>query len=81
MHRLLTGRKLKPETVVWASRLTVLGLLLLLCTMACSLLLVLRVAMADTGAAWLVGGVVAWFVLCWFVVPLWARHRSGPGAR
>ncbi|MEC3992351.1 DUF6328 family protein [Actinacidiphila sp. DG2A-62] len=81
MHRLLTGRKLKPETVVWASRLTVLGLLLLLCTMACSLLLVLRVAMADTGAAWLVGGVVAWFVLCWSVVPLWARHRSGPGAR
>ena len=26
MHRLLTGRRLKPETVAWASRLTVLGL-------------------------------------------------------
>jgi Family of unknown function (DUF6328) len=76
MHRLLTGRRLKPETVVWASRLTVLGLLLLLCTMASSLLLVLRLAVHGSGALWLVGGMVAWFALCWFVVPLWARHRS-----
>src|SRR5690348_2105459 len=40
MHRLLTGQRLKPETVQWAARMTVLGLFLLLCTMACSLLLV-----------------------------------------
>jgi hypothetical protein len=79
MHRLLTGRRLKPETVVWASRLTVLGLLLLLCTMASSLLLVLRLAMHGSGAGWLVGGMVVWFVLCWFVLPLWARHHSGRG--
>ncbi|WP_329129930.1 DUF6328 family protein [Streptomyces sp. NBC_01476] len=79
MHRLLTGRRLKPETVVLASRLTVLGLVLLLCTMASSLLLVLRVAIRDTSAAWLVGAMAVWFVLCWFVLPLWARHRSGPG--
>ena len=79
MHRLLTGRRLKPETVALASRLTVLGLVLLLCTMASSLLLVLRVAIRDTGAAWLVGLMVVWFVLCWFVLPLWARYRSGPG--
>jgi hypothetical protein len=81
MHRLLTGRMLKPETVVWASRLTVLGLVLLLCTMASSLLLVLRVAVVDGAAAWLVTGMVVWFVLCWFVLPLWARYRSDPGER
>lgn len=81
MHRLLTGRRLKPETVIWASRLTVLGLGLLLCTMASSLLLVLRIAVHDSGAAWLVGGMVVWFVLCWVVLPLWARHRSDPGER
>ncbi|MFG1811189.1 DUF6328 family protein [Streptomyces sp. NPDC049040] len=80
MHRLLTGRRLKPETVVWASRLTVLGLFLLLCTMACSLLLVLRLTVHDPLAAWLAGAMVAWFALCWLVLPLWARHSSTPGA-
>jgi hypothetical protein len=79
MHRLLTGRRLKPETVVLASRLTVLGLVLLLCTMASSLLLVLRVAIQDSWASWLVGGMVAWFALCWFALPLWARLRNRPG--
>jgi hypothetical protein len=78
MHRLLTGRRVKPETVVWASRLTVLGLVLLLCTMVCSLLLVLRVAVHDPVAGWLVGVVAVWFAVCWFALPLWARHRSGP---
>lgn len=81
MHRLLTGRRLKAETVVWASRLTVLGLVLLLCAMASSLLLILRVAIHDSGAAWLVGAMVVWFLLCWFVLPLWARRHSVPSAR
>ncbi|WP_328540711.1 DUF6328 family protein [Streptomyces sp. NBC_00344] len=76
LHRLLTGRQLKPQAVVWASRLTLLGLALLLCTMACSLLLVLRVALHNTTALWLVGVMVGWFVVCWGVIPLWARHMS-----
>ncbi|MEE4545133.1 DUF6328 family protein [Streptomyces sp. V4-01] len=78
IHRLLTGRRLKPETVAWASRLTLLGLALLLCTMASSLLLVLRLATRDAVAAWLVGAMVLWFVLCWVAVPLWARFGSRP---
>lgn len=81
MHRLLTGRRLKPETVTVASRLTVLGLVLLLCTMASSLLLVLRLAMGGGGAGWLVGLMVAWFVLWWFALPLWTRYHSAPGRR
>jgi len=76
MHRLLTGSRLKPETVVLASRLTVLGLALLLCTMASALLLVLRVATDNSAAGWLVGAMVAWFALWWFTLPLWARHRG-----
>ncbi len=80
MHRLLTGRRLKPETVTVASRLTVLGLVLLLCTMATALLLVLRLAARGATAGWLVGAMVAWFALCWFAVPVWAgRHRNGAG--
>jgi hypothetical protein len=76
MHRLLTGRRLKPETVAWASRLTVVGLFLLLCTTTCSLLLVLRLVVPDTLAAWLAGGLVLWFTLCWLAVPLWAVRRA-----
>ncbi|MET9556762.1 DUF6328 family protein [Streptomyces sp. NPDC006645] len=78
LHRLLTGRRLKPETVLLASRLTVLGLVLLLCTMTSSLLLVLRLAVRDAWAAVLVVVVAVWFLLCWFVAPLWARHQGNP---
>lgn len=76
LHRLLAGRQLKPQTVKWAARLTLLGLGLLLCTMALALLLILRVALHNTLALWLVGTMVAWFVICWFVLPVWARHRG-----
>ncbi|MFF8958346.1 DUF6328 family protein [Streptomyces sp. NPDC014894] len=74
-HRLLTGRRLKPQTVVWASRITIVGLVLLLCTMASALLLILRVALHDASALWIVAAMVLWFVLCWFVLPLWIRLR------
>ncbi|MFI9029405.1 DUF6328 family protein [Streptomyces sp. NPDC053560] len=76
LHRLVTGRRLKPETVTWASRLTVLGLVLLLCTMVSAMLLILRVALHGTGAMWLVGGMLVWFVLCWFVLPMYARRSA-----
>ncbi|MCL2729006.1 MAG: DUF6328 family protein [Actinomycetia bacterium] len=76
VHRLLTGHRLKPETVAFASRLMALGLFLLLCTMVCSLLLVVRVAASDTTSLWVVGVMVVWFALCWLGFPLWARHRN-----
>ncbi|ROQ69327.1 hypothetical protein EDD93_3825 [Streptomyces sp. 840.1] len=76
LHRLLAGRRLKPWTVKWASRLTLLGLGLLLCTMALALLLILRVALHNSLALWLVGAMVIWFCVCWFVLPAWARHRE-----
>ncbi|MEU1349030.1 DUF6328 family protein [Streptomyces sp. NPDC005775] len=75
-HRLLTGRRLKPQTVTWASRLTVIGLILLFCTMCSALLLILRVALHNALALWLVGGMALWFVVCWFVFPVWALARS-----
>ncbi|MEU0742980.1 DUF6328 family protein [Streptomyces sp. NPDC006134] len=75
LHRLVSGRRVKPQAVRWASRLTLLGLVLLLATMTASLLLILRVATDDGFVPWLVAGVVAWYLLCWFVLPLWTRHR------
>ncbi|MEU6880358.1 DUF6328 family protein [Streptomyces sp. NPDC046712] len=74
-HRLVAGRRIKPHAVVWASRLTFIGLLLLLATLASALLLVLRVATQASYVPWLVSGLVAWYLLCWFVLPLWVRRR------
>lgn len=72
-HRVVSGRRIKPEAVVWASRLTFVGLVLLLATCTSALFLVLRVATQDALVPWLVAGVVAWYLLCWFGLPLWAR--------
>jgi membrane protease YdiL (CAAX protease family) len=75
LHRLVSGRRVKPHAVDWASRLTFVGLMLLLATMTAALLLILRVATHDGFVPWLVAGIVTWYLLCWFVVPLLIRHR------
>ena len=75
-HRITTGHHLKPQAVAWASRFTLLGLVLLLGTVACALLLILRVVLHDALADWLAAGVVSWFVACWFLPPVWIRHRE-----
>ncbi|MFJ8013490.1 DUF6328 family protein [Streptomyces sp. NPDC096339] len=74
-HRIVSGRRIKPEAVAWAARLTFAGLVLLVATCTAALLMVLRVATDDALALWLVVGVFAWYLLCWFVLPLWARIR------
>ncbi|MFE2547551.1 DUF6328 family protein [Streptomyces sp. NPDC059355] len=74
-HRIVSGRRIKPEAVTWAARLTFTGLILLLATCTAALLLVLRVATHNARVPWLVGGVLAWYLLCWFALPLWARIR------
>ncbi|WP_329376543.1 DUF6328 family protein [Streptomyces sp. NBC_01351] len=74
-HRLVTGRRMKPETVRWAARMTFVGLVLLLATCSAALFLVLRVASDNSLVPWLVGGVVGWYLLCWFALPLWVRIR------
>ncbi|WP_248509954.1 DUF6328 family protein [Streptomyces sp. D2-8] len=75
LHRLVSGRRVKPQAVQLASRLTLLGLVLLLATTTSSLLLILRVATHDGFVPYLVAGVVCWYLLCWFVLPLWTRRR------
>ncbi|GAA1036859.1 DUF6328 family protein [Streptomyces murinus] len=83
LHRLVSGRRVKPRAVRLAARLTFLGLVLLLATMTSALLLILRVATHDTYVPWLVAAVVAWYLVCWFGLPLWARrrHTAGPENR
>ncbi len=84
-HRIVAGRRIKPQAVVWASRLTFAGIVLLLATLVAALLLILRVSGSDALAPWLVTGVLAWYLLCWFALPLWVRSRhtdlhSGAGS-
>ncbi|MFF0431318.1 DUF6328 family protein [Streptomyces sp. NPDC004327] len=74
-HRIVAGRRIKPRAVTWASRMTFLGLLLLLATLGSALLLVLRVATRAAYVPWLVGGLLVWYLLCWFALPLWVRRR------
>ncbi|MEU7062157.1 DUF6328 family protein [Streptomyces sp. NPDC046161] len=74
-HRIVFRRRIKPEAVTWASRLTMAGIVLLLVTLCTALLLILRVATHDALVPWLVAGVLAWYLLCWFALPLWVRHR------
>ncbi|MGZ3097494.1 DUF6328 family protein [Streptomyces sp. H62] len=75
LHRIVAGRRVKPHAVRWASRLTLLGLVLLLATTTASLLLILRVAAHDGFVPYLVAGVVFWYLVCWFGIPLWTRYR------
>lgn len=74
-HRIVSGRRIKPQAVVWASRLTFTGLILLLVTLTSALLLVLRVAVDNAWVPWLVSAVVTWYLICWFALPFWARRR------
>ncbi|MFI2186369.1 DUF6328 family protein [Streptomyces sioyaensis] len=74
-HRLVAGHRLKPETVLWASRLSLVGIVLLLGTVTSALLLILRIAMDNSAVPWIVAGLVGWFMLCWFALPAWILHR------
>ncbi|MEV5975142.1 DUF6328 family protein [Streptomyces sp. NPDC051921] len=76
LHRLVSGKGLKPETVALASRMTLIGLVLLFCTMVLVFLLILRVALHDSLAFWLVAGMGLWIAVWWFAIPVWARHRA-----
>jgi uncharacterized membrane protein (DUF106 family) len=75
LHRIVSGRRVKPQAVQWAARITFTGLVLLLGTMTSALLLILRVATHDGFVPYLVAGVLGWYILCWFVLPLWTRYR------
>ncbi|MGW2599609.1 DUF6328 family protein [Streptomyces klenkii] len=77
-HRIVSGRRIKPYMVTWAARLTLAGVVLLLCTVTSALLLILRVALHSAAVPWLVAGIVAWLALCWFGLPGWALRRHRP---
>lgn len=76
IHRFLSGQRMKDEVVQTAGRLMMCGMVLLALTIGCTLLLILRIVVPGPLAEALVGGVMLWFAICWFALPLRLRHRA-----
>ncbi|MCS0634861.1 DUF6328 family protein [Streptomyces sp. LP05-1] len=76
IHRFLSGQRLKAEVVEAAGRLMMTGMVLLALTIGCTLLLILHVVLPSLLAELIAGGVMLWFALCWYVLPLRLRRRA-----
>ncbi|MFF0115707.1 DUF6328 family protein [Streptomyces prasinus] len=76
IHRFLSGQRMKDELVEAAGRLMMCGMVLLALTIGCTLLLILRVVIPGVLAEVLAGGVMLWFGLCWYALPLYLRRRA-----
>ncbi|MEU1124651.1 DUF6328 family protein [Streptomyces sp. NPDC005899] len=76
IHRFLSGQRMKDEVVEAAGRLMICGMVLLALTIGCTLLLILYVVVPGPLAIALVGGVMVWFCLSWYVLPLLLRRRA-----
>ncbi|GAA3505042.1 DUF6328 family protein [Streptomyces prasinosporus] len=81
IHRFLSGQRMKDEVVEAAGRLMMCGMVLLALTIGCTLLLILRFVVPGVLAEVLVGGVMLWFGLCWYVLPLRLRRRAARRSR
>jgi len=75
VHRVVYRRRLKQHLVRVANRLALSGLVLLLLSLVCAVLLIMDVVLGVAPAIALAAGVFAWFTLWWFVLPLWSRAR------
>ncbi|MCZ0978548.1 DUF6328 family protein [Streptomyces diastatochromogenes] len=77
LHRCLSGLRMKEEVVTAAGRLMICGMLLLTLTVACTLLLILNVVLGSALTAGIVvGGVMLWFAISWYVVPYRLRRKA-----
>ncbi|GAA2112874.1 hypothetical protein GCM10009759_56070 [Kitasatospora saccharophila] len=80
-HRLLAGRRLKPQLVDATARVVTLGVVLLALTVGSALLMLLHLATGGSPLAWVVvAAVMGWFALWWLVLPWLLLHRSGNGS-
>ncbi|MFD3698820.1 DUF6328 family protein [Streptomyces sp. NPDC058646] len=76
IHRFLSGLRLKSEVVEAAGRLMVCGMVMLVLTIGCTLLLVLHVVLRGPIAEIVVGVVMLWFGACWLALPLRLRRKA-----
>ena len=74
-HRLIYGRRLKPELFALANRLTVCGMGCLLGAVACVLALVVGPLTGGPVGAAVSAFVLALFFMIWYILPLVLRRR------
>lgn len=74
-HRVVYRKRLKLHLVQVANRLALFGLALLVLAMTSAILLILDVVIGSGPALLLAAGALCWFVVWWFVVPVWSRLR------
>jgi hypothetical protein len=72
-HRLVFRRRLKKQLVRASNRFALCGLVLLMLALASALMLILDVVLGTSTAVWITGGLLGWFSLWWYVVPLCCR--------
>jgi hypothetical protein len=77
-HRVVFRRRLKREMVRACSRLALVGLILMMLSISMAMLLILDVVLDLRIALWLSGGLLCWFSLWWYVLPLRYRWRARP---
>ncbi len=72
-HRMVFRQRLRDRMVTIAGRMASGGLFLLMLSMAGGLFLALDVALNRTMAAIIVSAALGWYVLFWYVLPLYVR--------
>lgn len=77
-HRMVFRKRLKREMVHACSKLALVGLVLMMLSISTSMLLILDVVLGLRTAVWLSGGMLCWFSLLWYVLPLRYRWRARP---
>jgi len=77
-HRVVFRKRLKRELVHTCSRLALVGLILMMLSISTAMLLILDVVLGLRIALWLSGGMLCWFSLWWYVLPLRYRWRARP---
>ena len=75
-HRMLFRQRLRDHMVTIVGHMASGGLFLLMLAMAGSLFLALDVALSRNTAAIIVVAALCWYVVFWYVLPLYVRSRE-----
>ncbi|WP_420082727.1 DUF6328 family protein (plasmid) [Streptomyces sp. JL4002] len=77
IHRILSGLRLKDQVVETAALFIGVGMFLLAATIGLAIFLVLNVALRSVLSVAVSGAVMGWFALCWLLVPMRIKRRTG----
>jgi hypothetical protein len=76
-HRLVFRRRLKPTLVNASNRMAIGGLAFLFLAMVGSVLLIADVVLDGGIVGWITAGTAVFFLVLWYVIPLYARITGG----